>query len=281
MTKKPIAYIFGAGATGRALLPLVEEKYQVAGFLDNDPSKWQTEVSSMTVHNPLSIHELPFDMIVLGTYVGLDPMTEQLLGMGINRTKIDHEYISLTVKARVMFLEKLGQMFHANETPGCVAEGGVFQGDFAKEINRVFPTKRMYLFDTFAGFDERDVAYESAKQYSESNAGHFNITSEEMVLAKLKHPEMCVIRKGYFPQTTQGIDEKFCFVNLDFDLYQPILAGLEYFSPRMVKGGVILIHEYFSEYYKGVMEAVKTYEKQNGELNLFPIGDGLSIGILF
>jgi hypothetical protein len=49
----------------------------------------------------------------------------------------------------------------------------------------------------------------------------------------------------------------------------------------MVRGGVILIHEYFSAYYKGVKEAVMTYEKQKGRLNLFPVGDGLSIGILF
>jgi O-methyltransferase len=43
---------------------------------------------------------------------------------------------------------------------GAVAELGVFRGDFAARINSVFPERKLYLFDTFAGFDERDIARE-------------------------------------------------------------------------------------------------------------------------
>ncbi|MDR2361602.1 MAG: TylF/MycF family methyltransferase [Prevotellaceae bacterium] len=85
-------------------------------------------------------------------------------------------------------------------------------------------------------------------------------------------------KKGYFSETTNGISENFCFVNLDFDLYQPILSRIEYFYPRMVKGGVILIHDYFSERYNGVKDAVREFDKRN-KLNIFPIGDRISIGI--
>ena len=107
---------------------------------------------------------------------------------------------------------------------------------------------------------------------------HFKMLSEELVLGKMKKPEMCVIRKGYFPETAEGLEESFCFVNLDFDLYQPIMAGLEYFTPRMVKGGVILIHDYFSETFKGVKKAVQEFVGKNN-LSIFPIGDGISIAI--
>ena len=137
----------------------------------------------------------------------------------------------------------------------------------------------LYLFDTFEGFDKRDISVERNNSYSEELAGHLNITGEQLVLSKLPHPDMCVILKGYFPETAEGIDEEFCFVNLDFDLYKPILAGLEFFVPRMVRGGVILIHDYFNPGYLGVKEAIKAFEDKCGSLSLFPIGDGSSIAI--
>jgi len=280
-TKKKIkAFIFGAGATGRALFSPISEKYEVVGYLDNDPQKWNTSEQGLTVYRPNVLTDMDYGVVVIGTYVGLESLTQQILEMGIERDKIDQNFIQLAVKSRVVFIEKLSEVFEQRNIRGCVAEGGVFQGDFSKEINRVFPSSKMYLFDTFSGFDARDVKYEKNKNYSELGAGHFNITSEELVLSKLPHPEMCVIRKGYFPESAEGLDEVFCFVNLDFDLYQPILAGLEYFYPRMVEGGIIVIHEYFSNSYKGVKVAVQEFESRVEGLRLFPIGDGLSLGIL-
>jgi len=75
------------------------------------------------------------------------------------------------------------------------------------------------------------------------------------------------------------LEETYCFVNIDFDLYQPILAGLEYFYPRMVKGGIIVVHDYFSETYKGVKQAINEFGKKDDGIKLFPIGDGISVGI--
>lgn len=96
------------------------------------------------------------------------------------------------------------------------------------------------------------------------------------------NPQNVIIRKGFFPSTFLGLEEqKFIFVNLDFDLYAPIYAGLELFYPRMVKGGIILIHDYFTEIYHGVKVAVDDFEKNyNIKLTRVPIGDGISIAIV-
>ena len=71
-------------------------------------------------------------------------------------------------------------------------------------------------------------------------------------------------------------------MNLDADLYEPILAGLEFFYPKMVRGGVILIHEYFSAGYVGVKKAVNEFVRKFGLCNFqkLPIGDNLSIAII-
>lgn len=97
----------------------------------------------------------------------------------------------------------------------------------------------------------------------------------------MSFPENCVIRKGYFPETAEGIEENFVFVNLDMDLYKPTYEGLVYFYPRMVEEGIILIHDYFSETYPNVKLAVEDYEKNYAvQLKKMPIGDGYSIAIV-
>lgn len=202
-----------------------------------------------------------------------------MIAKKLKKEKIIREFVEIYVKSRIVFLEKLGETWAENPIEGSVAEGGVFQGEFAREINRVFPHKKLYLFDTFTGFDDKDVTVEQEHNYSEYSEGHLSATSEELVLSKLPYPEKAVIRKGYFPETATGINEKFCFVNLDFDLYKPTLAGLEFFYPKMSAGGIILVHDYFSEGYKGVKQAVSEFNKTEGGIKLFPIGDGISIGI--
>ncbi|MDR2361603.1 MAG: hypothetical protein LBD91_02625 [Prevotellaceae bacterium] len=104
--------------------------------------------------------------------------------MGVKQGRINTDYVVVPVKSRIIFLEKLGELFSERDIEGCVAEGGVFQGEFAKEINRIFPTKKLYLFDTFSGFDERDVYVERQHQYSKYGEAHLNITSEEFVIKK-------------------------------------------------------------------------------------------------
>ena len=47
-----------------------------------------------------------------------------------------------------------------------------------------------------------------------------------------------------FPVTLEGLEDRFAFVSLDVDLYQPTAAGLKYFYPRLVNGGCTLIQGY-------------------------------------
>lgn len=41
-----------------------------------------------------------------------------------------------------------------------MAELGVYKGKFAVEINKLFPYKKLYLFDTFEGFFSQDIDIE-------------------------------------------------------------------------------------------------------------------------
>lgn len=159
---------------------------------------------------------------------------------------------------------------------GEVAELGVFQGDFAMYINRKFPERKLYLFDTFEGFSEEQLVEAGLQEGAERD--YFRVfadTSESRVLSKMYTPENCIIKKGYFPETLQGLEEKFAFVSLDADLRKPIYEGLKYFYPRLSEGGYIFIHDYnqFRVVSDQVRAAIKQYEQEYGYLHKIPIPD--------
>ena len=154
------------------------------------------------------------------------------------------------------------EIFH-NDVAGDVAELGVFKGDFARKINEAFPEKKLYLFDTFEGFDQRDVAIETDRKIDTPDKS-FPGSNVDLVMGKMPHPQNVRIQKGYFPDTTTDVEEtSFCFVSLDVDLYQPTIEGLKYFYPRLSKGGYIFIHDFHSRYFPGCGIAVREFIKAN------------------
>ena len=56
-----------------------------------------------------------------------------------------------------------------------------------------------------------------------------------------------IIKNGFVPDTLQGLEDiTFAFVLLDLDKYKPTLASLEFFYPRLVKGGYLVVHDFNS-----------------------------------
>lgn len=289
--------IFGAGNCGRLIAQkLLNQGEQIICFIDNDLLKVNGTITLNGGGNTLSVYPikqsealqiLDFDCVVIGTFTGFYEIRTQLLKMGIARNKIDTSHIELTVRAREAFLEDFAKEARLKHLEGSVAELGVYRGDFAHKINKCFKDKNLYLFDTFEGFWDKDLACgKDGKMGVTLGKKHFSNTSIKLVLDKMPYKKQCIIKKGWFPQSASDDKvlekERFCFVNLDADLYEPILAGLKFFYPKIVSGGVILIHEYFSAGYVGVREAVNEFMQEfmlNPALKI-PIGDNLSIAII-
>lgn len=161
---------------------------------------------------------------------------------------------------RAAAVELMSREIYRYGIEGNTAELGVYRGQFARLINYYFPDRKLYLFDTFKGFDDKDVKADADRV---REFGDFSQTSEELVLSRMEHPENCIIRKGWFPDTAEGIEDKFCFVSLDADLYDPLACGLEFFYPRLVHGGVIMIHDFNNDNYSGARSAVKDFCDKN------------------
>lgn len=120
--------------------------------------------------------------------------------------------------------------------PGAMAECGVYRGAMSKFLRDHSPERKLYLFDTFSGFDARDLQGESDERFRD--------TSVDAVLSYLGKGGNIIVRKGFFPDTTKDLgDERFAFVMVDFDKYQPTLAALSFFYPRLVRGGYVFVHD--------------------------------------
>lgn len=94
----------------------------------------------------------------------------------------------------------VAQMIQKRKVKGECAEVGVFRGAFAKLINESFPDRKLYLFDTFEGFDERDLA--NTQKFNLEIPCCLNLfngvldTSVQYVLNNMPIVEQCIIRKG-------------------------------------------------------------------------------------
>ncbi|MDR1248403.1 MAG: TylF/MycF family methyltransferase [Treponema sp.] len=171
---------------------------------------------------------------------------------------------------RYQMLKLISDEINEKKLIGCVAELGVYKGDFAKRINRQFPERKLYLFDTFEGFDERDVEIEKKfDTYARKN--DFRNNNTVLVMKKMKHKKECIIKKGWFPETAENLEERFVFVSIDTDLFAPTYMGLKYFYERLEEGGYIFVHDYNGKLY-GAKEAVQKFSKEHN-IPYVPLSD--------
>lgn len=304
--------IFGTGCKALDFKNMIDcQKAEIIAYIDNDISLQGQVFCDKKIISPGGIGSFHFDYIVIASRQ-FNAISEQLEKLGIDREKIIGPYLdcdeilrkhSMAVNKLVMHnvtlvstsiqknaenqliniapnhdsvriasLENIAKKIYENNVLGSVAELGVYRGAFAKYINQLFYNRKLYLFDTFEGFNKADIEVDRQKKFSNSEIADFQNTSVDVVLGKMKYPEMCRIMAGYFPEIATGLEEQFAFVSIDVDLYKPTYAGLQFFYPRMVKNGYIFVHDVRNSRFKGVKAAVKQYCTENS-INYFPLTD--------
>ena len=147
---------------------------------------------------------------------------------------------------------------HKENIQGSFAEVGVYRGDTSKVIHYYALERTLYLFDTFDGFPSID---------EDDNDERFRDTEVEIVIRTVGDMNNVIIKKGCFPDTAEGLEnEKFAFVMIDIDKYNPTLAAIRFFYPRTVAGGYIFFHDYNSpESGWAVSKAVDLFLKDKPE----------------
>jgi O-methyltransferase len=145
---------------------------------------------------------------------------------------------------------------------GDIAEVGVFRGGSAKVICEAKGDRRLHLFDTFKGAPKPDIF--DAPGMSEEWMSASDLNKVRQYLAEFPN---VIFYEGLFPGTSGPIsDTKFSMVHLDTDLHRSTLDCLEFFYPRMNRGGVIISHDF--SYGSGVKKAFDEFFNDKPEIIL-------------
>lgn len=169
------------------------------------------------------------------------------------------------------------RQLQAEGIEGDFAELGVWKGNSAALLAE-FATKtgkHLFLFDTFSGFDGRDlVGTDQARKFQ------FGDTSVGYVRETVGHDEITTYLQGFFPSTiTEEVSARtFALAHIDCDLYGPMKSALEFFYPRMPKGGMLILHDYSSGTWAGATQAINEFTAATGEfVSLWPDKSGTAI----
>jgi O-methyltransferase len=158
---------------------------------------------------------------------------------------------------------------------GHFAECGVYTGGSAHLMCREakMQGRRVHLFDSFEGLSQPGP-YDGTYWRTGSLA-----VSEESVRETLSDWDCFDIFKGWIPEAFPRVsDNQYAFVHLDLDLEAPTHESLDFFVPRMNRGGVILLDDYGFHSCPGVTHAAdKFFCKRSEEIVMLPTGQGFVI----
>jgi len=186
---------------------------------------------------------------------------------------------TMTSIERLYALYKSVEYIVSANIPGDFAEAGVWRGGSCMLIAETLlalgeSSRRIFLFDTFAGHPRPDAEKDSdiwgnraidewQRTTGDDNHGQWAYVSLEEVQANLAltgYPsDKLVFVKGMVEKTVQNVDAKgrLALLRLDTDWYGSTAAGLEHLYPRLISGGVLIIDDY--GHYKGQRLAVDEY----------------------
>lgn len=158
---------------------------------------------------------------------------------------------------------------------GDVWECGVYKGGTAAMMAAIIKdngsSKRLYLFDTFEGMPSTDAEKDWHKK------GDFSDTSLEAVTDYIGHEDLCVVRKGWIPDTFTGLESaEIAFAHIDVDIYKSIIDCLEFIWPRLTFGGFVVFDDYGFPTCTGARAAVDEFFSREACVPLcLPTGQAL------
>ena len=227
-----------------------------------DPLKFQELMGVVHENAPIEEHfKILFRNITIRDKPFIDLISDCMAQSGttVDRWKLFR---------RALRAFNLAQYFNYSlDLEGARVECGVYKGFSAllmAQIHRLhdpeFRGKDFHLIDSFEGLSEltpadaigtRDTGNSEQQLIFGYEKGSMATPLESAQETMKSFPET-EIHKGWMPQILETLPEqKWAFVHIDVDLYEPTIGCLEYFVPRMVKGGCILNDDFASPMFPG------------------------------
>lgn len=152
---------------------------------------------------------------------------------------------------------------------GDVAECGVYRGSSLLTtglyLKQQGVPKVLMGFDSFEGFPESvktDLMLGGAPDEQKRQGGFSDVNYQRLCkrIALFGLGDKVRLAKGLFEQTLpRAAEMRFCFVHLDVDIYESYRVCMEFFYPRLVTGGIILLDEYNDPPWPGCNKAIDEF----------------------
>ncbi len=150
---------------------------------------------------------------------------------------------------------------------GDLAECGCYVGVSAWFMSsEAGPGSALYLFDSFEGLSaptgKDSTRVGDAFEWKKADLS----ASEAELRANLAEFTNVHVLKGWIPDRFAEVsDHGFRLVHIDVDLYEPTLQSLQFFYPRLVEMGVIVMDDYGYETCPGAFRAANEFADATGE----------------
>jgi O-methyltransferase len=146
-------------------------------------------------------------------------------------------------------------------TVGDIVEFGCYEGTtslFIKRLqNELNDSRHFHVFDSFAGLPEKTV-HDNSPAGDQFKPGELTASKQQFITnfkkARLPLP---IIHKAWFNDLRPGeIPNAIAFAFLDGDYYESIRVSLKLIEPRLVRGAVVIVDDYYSNALPGTKKAV-------------------------
>lgn len=172
---------------------------------------------------------------------------------------------------------------HAVKLGGAFVECGVNRGFISSSVMRYLNwnslNRNFYLFDTFCGFDPAALSLEEKElNYMKKSKDYYTDCYKEAEQNFSEFKNVTLVR-GSVPSTLTQVEiPKISYLSIDMNCVNPEIAAANYFWPKIIPGGMILLDDYaygLSAIQKSAFDQFAR-EKSVSILSL-PTGQGLII----
>lgn len=134
--------------------------------------------------------------------------------------------------------------------------------------------KKFYLFDTYCGLVDDLVTKNDKCGYKNQYTDCY-----DFVMQVFKKHSNVVVVKGAVPDSLSNVViDRVAYLHLDMNCAEPERAALEFFWPRIVKGGIVVFDDYGFSGHTEQKKVADTFSNSHGLKVLYlPTGQGILI----
>ena len=169
---------------------------------------------------------------------------------------------------------------NALNLPGDLVECGVHKGLYSSvmlsQIDLSAKGKKIYLYDTFTGLDER---YSTPRERDQAEVSYQIESWEQDVRKTFSEWPQAIVVKGAVPESlAETAPDQVAFLHLDMNAAAAEIAALDFLEPRLVNGAQILLDDFGRLENKEICPAMQSwFGKRNLPILELPTGQGLVV----